>query len=119
MAREHQKIKGALLLLAANGCFCLAGILVKCGLEIGPLRLAFFRFVFGAALVVMCTASGRFKLQFNDKRLLFVRGLCGGIAIYIAFLAISKLGLGKGMLLISCYPVFGCIFSNIFCLPGR
>jgi drug/metabolite transporter (DMT)-like permease len=114
MAREHRKIKGVMLLLAANGCFCLSGILVKCGLDIGPLRLAFFRFVVGAGLVAAVTRSGRFKLQFNDKRLLFVRGLCGGTAIYIAFLAISKLGLGKGMLLICCYPIFACIFSAIF-----
>lgn len=114
MAREHQKIKGVVLLVAANGCFCLSGILVKCGLDIGPLRLAFFRFVFGAVLVGIATRSGRFKLQFNDKRLLFVRGLCGGVAIYIAFLAISKLGLGKGVLLICCYPIFACIFSAIF-----
>ena len=33
---------------------------------------------------------------------------------YIAFLAISKLGLGKGTLLISCYPIFACLFSAIF-----
>ena len=114
MAREHRKIKGVMLLLAANGCFCLSGILIKCGLDIGPLRLAFFRFVVGAGLVAAVTRSGRFKLQFNDKRLLFVRGLCGGTAVYIAFLAISKLGLGKGMLLICCYPIFACIFSAIF-----
>lgn len=114
MAGEHRKIKGALLLLAANGCFCLSGILIKCGLDIGPLRLVFFRFMVGAGLVVAATKSGRFKLHFNDKRLLFVRGLCGGTAVYIAFLAISKLGLGRGMLLIYCYPIFACIFSAIF-----
>jgi drug/metabolite transporter (DMT)-like permease len=114
MAREHRKIKGVMLLLAAHGCFCLAGILVKSGLDIGPLRLAFFRFAVGAVLVAAATRTGLVKLQFNDKRLLFVRGLCGGIAIYIAFLAISKLGLGKGVLLICCYPIFGCTFSAIF-----
>jgi len=103
-----------MLLLAASGCFCLAGILVRCASDIEPLKLAFFRFVVGLGLIVAAAASGRIKLKFNDKRLLFVRGLCGGTAIYIAFLAISKLGLGKGTLLICCYPIFACIISAIF-----
>jgi drug/metabolite transporter (DMT)-like permease len=114
MAREHRRIKGTVLLVTASGCFCLAGILVRCASDIKPLKLAFFRFVVGLGLVVAAAASGRIKLQFNDKRLLFVRGLCGGTAIYIAFLAISKLGLGKGMLLICCFPIFACIISAIF-----
>jgi drug/metabolite transporter (DMT)-like permease len=114
MAREHRKIKGVMLLLAANGCFCLAGIFVKSAAGIGPLKIAFSRFVVGLGLVVAVSWWGRFKLEFNDKRLLFVRGVCGGMAIYIAFLAISKLGLGKGTLLICCYPIFACLFSAIF-----
>ena len=114
MAREHRKIKGVMLLLAANGCFCLGGIFVKSASGVGPLKIAFFRFVVGLVLVVAASWWGRFKLEFNDKRLLCVRGVCGGIAIYIAFLAISKLGLGKGTLLICCYPIFACLFSAIF-----
>lgn len=114
MAREHRKIKGAILLLAANGCFCLAGIFVKSVSVVGPLKIAFFRFVVGLGLVAAVSCLGRFKLEFNDKRLLFVCGICGGTAIYIAFLAISRLGLGKGTLLICCYPIFACLFSAIF-----
>ncbi|MHC5060666.1 MAG: DMT family transporter [Planctomycetota bacterium] len=114
MAREHQKLKGVLLLMAANGCFCLAGILVKSASEIGPLKIAFLRFAVGLGLVMAVSCLGRFKLEFNDKRLLLVRGICGGVAIYIAFLAISRLGLGKGTLLICCYPIFACLFSAIF-----
>jgi drug/metabolite transporter (DMT)-like permease len=103
-----------MLLLAANGCFCLGGIFVKSAAGVGPLKIAFFRFVVGLVLVVAASWWGRFRLEFNDKRLLCVRGLFGGIAIYIAFLAISKLGLGKGTLLICCYPIFACLFSAIF-----
>lgn len=114
MAREHRKIKGVMLLLAANGCFCLGGIFVKSAAGVGPLKIAFFRFVVGLVLVVAASWWGRFKLEFNDKRLLAVRGLFGGVAIYIAFLAISKLGLGKGTLLICCYPIFACLFSAMF-----
>jgi drug/metabolite transporter (DMT)-like permease len=91
-----------------------AGIFVKSAAGVGPLKIAFFRFVVGLVLVVAASWWGRFRLEFNDKRLLFVRGVCGGTAVYIAFLAISKLGLGKGTLLICCYPIFACLFSAMF-----
>jgi len=58
--------------------------------------------------------SGRVKLVFNDKKLLFLRGLTGGIAVFILVLSITKLGLSKGMVLFSAYPIFGSIFSAVF-----
>jgi len=58
--------------------------------------------------------SGRVKLVCNDKRLLFLRGLTGGIAVFISVLSITKLGLGKGMVLVSSYPIFASIFSAVF-----
>lgn len=114
MAREHRIIKGVILLVVANIFFCLVGILIKSAAGVGPLRLVFFRFAVGLVLVIAASWLGRFKIEFNDKPLMFIRGLCGGIAVYIAFLAISKLGLGKGTLLICCYPIFACLFSMIF-----
>jgi drug/metabolite transporter (DMT)-like permease len=58
--------------------------------------------------------SGRIRLVFNNKKLLFLRGLAGGIAILIGFVTITKLGLGKGMVLICSYPVFASIISAVF-----
>ena len=98
----------------ASTFFCMTGCLVKCGSYIGPYRLVFFRFVIGLGLIAIAAMSGRVKLVFINKKLLFLRGLAGGIAIFIGFLSITKLGLGKGMVLICSYPIFASVISAVF-----
>lgn len=114
MSRLEHKTKGAALIFVACGFFCIAGSLIKFGSYIGAYKLAFFRFAIGLCLIATAAMSGRVKLAFNNKKLLFLRGLTGGIAVFIAILSITKLGLGKGMVLVSAYPIFASIFSAIF-----
>jgi hypothetical protein len=101
MPTAQHTTKGAALILMASVIFCIAGSLVKYGSYIGAYRLAFFRFVIGFGLIATIAMSGRVKLVFNNKKLLFLRGLTGGTAVFITLLAITKLGLGKGMVLIT------------------
>ncbi len=101
-------------MVLASVFFCVAGSLVKYGSYIGAYKLAFFRFVIGLGLIATAAMSGRVKLVFNNKRLLFLRGLAGGIAVFITLLSITKLGLGKGMVLISSYPIFASVISAVF-----
>ncbi len=98
----------------ASTFFCIAGCLIKYGSYIGVYRMAFFRFVIGFGLIAIAFMSGRIKLVFNNKKLLFLRGLTGGIAILIGLVSITKLGLGKGMVLICSYPIFACTISAVF-----
>jgi len=114
MSRLEHKTKGAAFIFTACWFFCLAGCLIKSGSYIGAYKLVFFRFVIGLCLIAAAALSGRVKLVFNDKKLLFLRGLTGGIAVFISVLSITKLGLSKGMVLFSAYPIFGSIFSAIF-----
>jgi drug/metabolite transporter (DMT)-like permease len=114
MPRQEHTTKGAALILLASVFFCIAGSLVKYGSYIGAYKLAFFRFVIGMGLIATAAMSGRIKLVFNNKRLLFLRGLAGGIAVFITLLSITKLGLGKGMVLISSYPIFAAVLSAVF-----
>jgi drug/metabolite transporter (DMT)-like permease len=110
---EH-KTRGAAFIFAGCGFFCIAGSLIKFGSYIGVYKLAFFRFVIGLFLVAAVAMSGRARLAFNNKKLLFLRGLAGGTAVFIGILSITKLGLGKGMVLVSSYPIFASIFGAIF-----
>jgi drug/metabolite transporter (DMT)-like permease len=110
---EH-KAKGAALIFAACGFYCIAGCLIKFGSDIGVYKLAFFRFVIGLFLIAAAAMSGRARLVFNNKKLLFLRGLAGGVGVCIVILSITRLGLGKGMVLVSTYPIFASIFSVIF-----
>jgi len=114
MSRLEHKTKGAALIFTACWFFCLAGCLIKSGSYIGAYKLVFFRFIIGLCLIAAAAMSGRVKLVFNDKKLLFLRGLTGGIAVFISVLSITKLGLSKGMVLFCAYPIFGSIFSVIF-----
>jgi len=98
----------------ASTFFCMAGCLIKCGSHIGACRMAFFRFVIGFGLIAIAVMSGRITLVFNNKKLLFLRGLTGGIAILIGLISITKLGLGKGMVLICSYPIFASTISAVF-----
>jgi drug/metabolite transporter (DMT)-like permease len=114
MSRSENTTKGAALMALASGFFCMTGCLVKYGSYIGVYRIAFFRFVIGFGLIAIAVMSGRVTLVFNSKKLLFLRGLAGGIAILIGFVSITKLGLGKGMVLICSYPIFASVFSAVF-----
>jgi drug/metabolite transporter (DMT)-like permease len=76
--------------------------------------MAFFRFVIGFGLIAVAVMSGRITIVFNNKKLLFLRGLTGGVAILISLISITKLGLGKGMVLICSYPIFASTFSAVF-----
>lgn len=98
----------------ASTFFCMAGCLVKCGSYIGVYRIAFFRFVIGFGLIAIAVMSGRITLVFNNKKRLFLRGLTGGIAILIGLVSITKLGLGKGVVLICSYPIFASVISAVF-----
>jgi len=98
----------------ASGFFCAAGCLVKYGAYIGPYKIAFFRFIIGLGLIVIAAKLGRVKLVFINKKLLFLRGLAGGLSIIIGLLSIIKLGLGKGLVLICSYPIFASGISAVF-----
>ena len=98
----------------ASGFFCMAGCLVKYGSYIGVYKLAFFRFVIGLGLIAAIVMSWRVKLVFINKKLLFLRGFVGGIGIYLGLLSITRLGLGKGMVLVCSYPIFASIISTVF-----
>jgi drug/metabolite transporter (DMT)-like permease len=114
MSRLEHTTKGAALMASASVFFCLTGCLVKSGSYMGAYKLTFFRFVIGLGLITTAVMSGRVKLVFVNKKLLLLRGLTGGTAVFITLLCITRLGLGKGMVLINSYPIFGSIISAIF-----
>jgi len=114
MPRLEYITRGTALIALASVFFTAAGMLVKAGAYIGAYKLAFFRFVVGLGLIVSAVLLGRAKLAFNAKKLLFLRGLTSGITIFIMLLAITKLGLGKGMVMLSSYPIFASVISAVF-----
>jgi drug/metabolite transporter (DMT)-like permease len=114
MSRLEHKTKGAALMTLASIFFCISGCLIKSGSYMGDYKLAFFRFVIGLGLIATAAMAGKVKLVFVNKKLLLLRGLTGGTAVFLTLLSINKLGLGKGVIMINSYPIFGSIISAIF-----
>ncbi len=105
--------KGILLTLGSVVFFALMAVLVKAIPNVSSYQTTFFRFAIGLGIIGILSLFGRIKLQFNDKKNLFWRGLVGGIAVYLFYLAILKLGVGKGSVYIYSYPIFATLFSML------
>lgn len=113
MTEKEHKIKGTALMLSACVLFSVMGALIKYVSHIDAFKTSLFRFVVGMAILGGAAMTGKIKLAFINNKLLFLRGLLGGVGVFITYLVIIKIGLGKGILLINTYPVFACIFGAI------
>ena len=82
--------------------------------------LAFVRFAFGAAVVLLLGVTGRARLRSRNKPFLIGRGLLGGMAVYLFYLAICKVGLAKGTVLASegFWPMMHCSRTDWAMLLG-
>lgn len=114
MAERIEKAKGALLMVLACAMFCIMASLIKYVSHIDAYKTALARFVVGMAILGGAAISGKIRLTFNNRKLLVVRGFVGGVGVLMFFLVIVELGLGKGTVLFSTYPIFACILSAIF-----
>jgi drug/metabolite transporter (DMT)-like permease len=112
--KNRPEIKGIILVLISNLAFCCMAVLIRYASSISTYTTALFRFGVGLALLGSMAMLGRTRLEFVNKPLLLLRGLFGGIAVFIFYLSIVKLGIGKGSVILYSYPVFAAIFGIIF-----
>jgi drug/metabolite transporter (DMT)-like permease len=104
---------GFLLMAASSLLFSLMSAAVRMASEVPAHTLSFIRFAFGAAVVLTLVAAGRAHLRTGNPRFLFWRGLLGGLAVYLFYLAICKVGLAKGTVLSYTYPIFVPVFGAL------
>lgn len=104
-----------MLLVASSALFGLMAFLAKLATErIDGAQVAMIRF---AVSLVPIFFSGTFrKAAFTFRRIdiLFIRGLFGGIAVLLYFLAIEHIPVGLATLLNYTSPVFGGLFAAAF-----
>jgi len=105
--------KGILLTLRSVVFFALMAVLVKAVPNVSSYQTTFFRFAIGLGILGILSLFGIITLRFNDKKNLFWRGIVGGIAVYLFYLAIIKLGVGKGSVYVYSYPIFATLFSML------
>ena len=107
---------GVLTTLASCVLFAVMGALIRYGSTLGldAFKTAMFRFAIGLAVLGTLAMSKRINLRFFDSPLLFLRGLTGGVAIYLFYLSIDKIGIAKGTVISYSYNVFAALGSMIF-----
>jgi len=110
---HRSTLRGALMMLSAGVFFCVMACMIRQMADVSSFMVVQFRFVIGLALLGTAALFGRIRLSFTRGPLLFLRGLTGGTAVFLFFLSISKLGVGKGTVLVYSYPAFASIFGLI------
>ncbi len=88
--------------------------LIRYAHEINSQTTTLFRFIVGLGVIGFLAMTGRVRLSFVNKKGLLLRGLFGGIAVWMCFMSIAKLGLIKSSLIGYTYPIFATLFSSVF-----
>lgn len=110
------KNNGLLLLCLSNLFFGLLPVTVKWANETGysAVQVAFFRFAFATAGILVLAKMGWQKLKVVNTRLLFLRGFFGGSTVLFYFLALHWTTVGSATLLNYTYSIWANIFSILF-----
>jgi len=77
-------------------------------------EIVFFRFAIGLIMIPLWMIFRNIKLEPENKWLLALRGIFGGIAISFYFQSVSLIDLSTAVMLSFTYPVFAAIFANFF-----
>lgn len=86
--------------------FSIMSGLARYASNIDSYKVSLFRFAIGMALLSTAAIFNKIKLNFLGSRMLFSRGFFGGIATFLYYLSISKIGLAKGTIINYSYPIF-------------
>lgn len=105
--------RGILLMTGSSLVLCGMASIVKILQGVHPTVTVFYRFFMGLSILGLGSMLGFVKLKFNNNRLLLLRGLVGGIVVFVFYRSIQKLGIGKGTVILYSYPIFASFFSMI------
>jgi drug/metabolite transporter (DMT)-like permease len=110
---RSETFKGASLIVGSSVAYAGMSVFIKqvTAMGIDSYKTTLFRFVIGLALLSTAALFGKIKLVFNNGWLLFVRGLVGGVCVFLFFLTISHIGIAKGTVLMFTSTIFASLFS--------
>jgi drug/metabolite transporter (DMT)-like permease len=104
---------GMALMLAASACVGIQGFFVKlAGQEIHPVTLAFLRFATSYLLMRAAMGAGLTEVRPVNRRILWIRGVLGGIGSLLLFLAVTHTRLSNAVVLFYTYPVFSALITG-------
>ncbi len=111
---SSQNTQGLISILIASFLFGFMAFLVKVlSASLPAAEILFFRSTIGILFILFVIFYGFKAFRVNNRHLLFVRGLFGGMAAFLFFCAISRIPLSSAVLLSNSYPLFATLFSAI------
>lgn len=101
------RTKGLISALSSVVIISIASILAKSLMRsVSPVTVLFIRFLSGLLFIGGLGALGFLKIEFHNKKLHVIRGLCGAFAVTCYFLAIHYSGMAKGSVITYTYSLF-------------
>lgn len=102
------------LMLLAAACVGIQAFFVKLAShEIHPVTLAFLRFAVSYLLTRVAMAGAWIEVRPVNRRILWIRGILGGVGSLLLFLAITHTRLSNAMVLFYTYPVFSALITRV------
>jgi drug/metabolite transporter (DMT)-like permease len=106
--------KGFVSIFLAAFFFGFLAFLVKVASATLPAsEILFVRSVVSLILIFAILFFSGKPYRVKNKKSLFLRGLFGGLAVFLYFLAISRINLSSAALIVNTYPLFAMLFSAI------
>lgn len=103
------------MMAASSLCFALMAFAAKlAAARLSGGEIAFWRFAFMLAPVLAVPRIGRKAVEFQRLDLLAYRGIFGGTAVLLYFLAIAHIPVGIATLLNYSSPVYSVLFAALF-----
>jgi drug/metabolite transporter (DMT)-like permease len=103
------------MMAASSVCFALMAFAAKlAAARLSGGEIAFCRFAFMLIPVLAIPRIGRKAVEFQRLDLLAYRGIFGGVAVLLYFLAIAHIPVGIATLLNYSSPVFSVVFAALF-----
>ena len=112
----RSETKRALLILVASASFfgLMAFTAKLASAHVGGAQVATIRFAVGLVPILLIPALRRQAFTFHRLDVLFYRGVLGGIAVLLYFLAIEHIPVGLATLLNYMSPIFAGLFAAAF-----
>lgn len=108
-------VKGPVQMLGSSLLFAIMAYFVKKATMAGVpgAEVALIRFSFGLLTAICLGATGRINLRSSRKLLLVARGVFGGGAIILYFLALQNGTVTHGTILNNTYPIFAAVVAAV------
>jgi drug/metabolite transporter (DMT)-like permease len=114
LASTGGRAAGIAAMVLSSVLFTLMSVLIGYAKGVSSFLTSFARFGVGAVVVCTLALAGRVRLDFRNTKLLLLRGLLGGVAVFIYFLSIPMLGVARGTVINNSYPLFAAVGGALF-----